>query len=366
MKNLKKLKGLAAACVCLVVAFTLVSCGNPYSGVDFDDYIEIGEYKGIELEKEDTEVTDEEVQTEIDNFLASKRTSENVKSGTVKDGDSINIDYVGSIDGETFAGGEEKGRDLVIGSNTFIPGFESSLIGARVGSTKNIKVKFPDTYGEKSLAGKNAVFAVTINSKKEYTTPELDEDFVKNNTDEKSVEDFTASVKKDLEKKKKEIADNTYRQKVWAKLIDSSSMKTDKDGNEKFPEKQLEDFIDQTMKTYEEKAKQENVSLKDYVLKNFQLDEEKFKSEIEIYGKTQVKMDMIMYYIAEKEGLKVTSEEYDEFIDDTLKTFGYTRESFEEANNGKSYETIVGKDKIKAEVLKKKVQDFLVSEAKFV
>ena len=128
--------------------------------------------------------------------------------------------------------------------------------------------------------------------------------------------------------------------------------------------KQLEKFVNETMKTYEDKANKENLSFKDFVKKNFGMDEKKFKEELTAYAKTQVKLDMIMYSIAEKEGIKVSSSEYDKFIDDTLEKYGYTKATFEKANNGKSYETIVGKEKIKAEALKKKVQNFIVSKAK--
>lgn len=348
----------------LMTTFILGSCGNPYSDVKFDEYIKVGKYKGIELEKIDTSVSDEEVDKQIEEILKTHSTSKNVKEGVVKDGDSINIDYVGSIDGETFSGGEEKGRDLVIGSNTFIPGFESSLIGVRVGTTQNIKVKFPDDYSEKSLAGKNAIFAVTVNSKKEYKTPDLDEKFVKANSKFNSVKKYKESVRKDLVKEKERAAKEEYRQKAWEFIISETQIKKDKKGKEKYPKEQLDKFMEETIKTYEDKAKQENLSLGDYVSKYFQLEEKKFREEITVYAKTQIKMDMVMYYIAEKEKLEVSSKEYDDFIEETLSKFGYTEKSFEEANNGKSYETIVGKEKIEEEALKIKVLDFIVSKAK--
>jgi len=361
---MKKGKLILLTSLCLAVVFTMVSCGSPYSGVKFDDYIKLGKYKGIELKKQSNEVTDDDVDAAIKKELESKKVGKDVKTGVVKDGDSINIDYVGSIDGTKFSGGEEKGRTLVIGSNSFIKGFESGLIGAAVGSTRNIKVKFPDNYGKKELAGKNAVFAVKINSKKEYTVPKLTEEFVKNNSKQKTIADYKKAIKKRLEKEKKATAEETQRQQAWSKVVSGTSVKLDKNNKEKYPEKQLEKFVNETMKTYEDKANKENLSFKDFVKKNFGMDEKKFKEELTAYAKTQVKLDMIMYSIAEKEGIKVSSSEYDKFIDDTLEKYGYTKATFEKANNGKSYETIVGKEKIKAEALKKKVQNFIVSKAK--
>ena len=115
---MKKGKLILLTSLCLAVVFTMVSCGSPYSGVKFDDYIKLGKYKGIELKKQSNEVTDDDVDAAIKKELESKKVGKDVKTGVVKDGDSINIDYVGSIDGTKFSGGEEKGRTLVIGSNS--------------------------------------------------------------------------------------------------------------------------------------------------------------------------------------------------------------------------------------------------------
>lgn len=348
------------------LVLVLTACGTAYSGVDFDKYIKLANYKGIELTKQDEEVTEEEIEKAIQVKLEEKKTSTDVTTGVVKDGDNINIDYVGSIDGVKFSGGEEKGRELVIGSNKFIPGFESSLIGATVGTTENIKVKFPDDYGEKSLAGKNAVFAVKINSKKEYTVPELDETFVKENSKKaKSVDEYKELIKKEIgEKKALELAE-IKRQEAFQKLIAESEINKNKKDEPIYPEKQLQSIIDGVNKTYEDRAKKENMSVKDFISKNFSMDEKAFKEEIKSYAKTQVKRDLIIYAIADKEGIKLKSDEYKDFIKKTLAKYGYTEETFEEANNGKSYENIVGKERIEAEALKEKVLDFVVSKAKF-
>lgn len=361
---MKKLKVLLSAGLCLMITLTMTSCGNPYSDIKFDDYIEVGTYEGLEITPITVEVTDAEVETEIQTRREEKKTTKNVKEGTVKEGDTINIDYVGSIDGVKFDGGEEEGRDLTIGSNTFIEGFEEGLIGAKVGTTQNIKVQFPENYSEESLAGKNAVFAVKINTLQVDEVPELDEEFVKENSDVETVEEYRALVKEELTKSKKAEQEATQRTQLWTQLISSSTIKTDKDGNEKYPQEELDRVVEETTSLYEDAAKKSNMTLEDYVTQNFGMDKETFDEQVEELAKIMVKEEMILYYIARNENIRVTDDEYDQFIEDTLTTYGYTEETFEEANNGKSYEKVVGKDYIKQEALKEKIQKWIVEHGK--
>ena len=347
--------------VCLMTAFTLTltSCGNPYSGVEITDYIEVADYKAMKVEPVTVSVTDDELQTEINSRLEAEKTVEDVTKGTVEDGDTINIDYSGSINGVKFDGGEEEGRDLTIGSGTFIDGFESGLIGAEVGTTKNIKVTFPENYSQADLAGKDAVFAVKINSKQEEKIPELDEKFVKENSDVDTVEEYKAEVKKELTESKEQQANAEKRSEVWQDLVDQSKMKQDDEGNDLYPEEQLQEAIDETTAMYEEVAQSNNMTLDDYIEQSLGLDKETFNTQLEEYCKMQVKQEMIMYYIADQEDIDVSRSDYKNYIKEILAQYGYTEESYEEAN-GKSYEDVAGKDNIKAATLSEKVAQFVV------
>ncbi len=361
---MKKIKILLSVALFTATVFSLTSCGGPYSDIDFDKYISISDYKSVTVEPIDIKVTDEDVEAEIQQRLEDKKTTKDVKSGVVKDGDVINIDYVGSIDGVKFEGGEESNRDLTIGSNTFIDGFESGLIGAEVGKTTSIKVKFPANYSKEDLAGKNAIFSIKVNSREEEVIPALDKKFVKANSDFDNVEDYRASVRKEITEKKQLEAEEAQRTKVWSDIVMSSNMKKDDKGEEKYPKEELERVIKETTEMYEDIAKKNNVTLEEFVSQSFGMDIDTFNVQIEELSKIMVKEDLIIYYIADKEGIEVSRTDYKKFMQRTLEKYGYTEESFKEANNGKAFEEIQGKDKIKADTLKEKVQKFIVKNAK--
>lgn len=361
---MKKIKRILSLGLCLAVAFTFTSCGNPYSNVDFDKYIKVAKYKGVEINPIKVKVTAKEVNKEIKARLEAKKTTENVKTGVVKDGSTINIDYVGSINGVKFDGGSEKGADLTIGSGKMIPGFEESLVGAKVGTTKNIKVKFPNNYSKEELAGKNAVFAVKINTMQKDTIPPLDEKFVKQNSDVKTVAEYKKLVEKEMIKKRKDELEEQQRVEVWTKIVTASKMKKDDKKKEMYPQEQLDRVVEETKKTYENLAKQSNMSLSDFVSQNFGMDEKTFNSQLDELAKIMVKEELVLYYIAEKEDISVSRSEYKEYIKNTLAKYGYDEESYEEANNGKSYEKVVGKEVIEAEALKEKVQKYIIENAK--
>ncbi len=349
-------------CMTLVFTMTFTSCGNPYSKVDIEDYIDIYDYSKMETEPISVSVSDSDIETEIQSRLEENKTVTDSKEGTVEDGDTINIDYTGSIDGKKFSGGEETGRDLTIGSGTFIDGFESGLIGAKVGTTKNIKVTFPDDYSDSDLAGKNAVFAVKINSKEVETIPELDEDFVKEHSDVDTVEEYKKEVKKELKEEKEAAALYDKKNEIWNTLISESTIKKDDDDKEKYPEEQLKEAEDQLKDLYENLAKDQNMSLSDY-LEQLGMTEDTFNEQAEEYAKTQVKHDMIMYYIADKEDIKISRSDKKEYVKNLLALYGYTEETYKKANNGKSYESVAGKDIIKAETLSDKVGDYILKLA---
>ena len=146
---------------------------------------------------------------------------------------------------------------------------------------------------------------------------------------------------------------------VWQDLVDQSKMKQDDEGNDLYPEEQLQEAIDETTAMYEEVAQSNNMTLDDYIEQSLGLDKETFNTQLEEYCKMQVKQEMIMYYIADQEDIDVSRSDYKNYIKEILAQYGYTEESYEEAN-GKSYEDVAGKDNIKAATLSEKVAQFVV------
>lgn len=361
---MKKSKIFITMGLLVMVALALVSCGNPYSKVDLDDYIKVATYKGLEVTPIEVSVSDDDVTAEINNRLQAAATTKSEKSGTVKKGDTIKIDYVGTISGKEFDGGSADDYSLTIGSGQFIDGFEDGLIGSKVGAKKTLDLTFPDDYGNTDLAGKDVEFKVTINSIEKTVVPEFDEDFVVENSDVKTIKEYKATVKKELEEDQKKAAEQSQEATLWSQVVSDSTVKTDKEDKEKYPEDRLKAIQEDTTSFYEDAAKSSNMEFADYLTQNFGMDEDTFKEQVVEYSKILCKEEMVMYKIADKESIKVSGKEVDQYVTDTLAQYGYTEETFEKANDGKSFEDIEGKDKIEQNALKAKVQKFIVENAK--
>ena len=366
---MKRSKAVVAAVTCLLMMFTLTGCGtsNPYKSVDFSKYIKLGEYKGLEVEKFTVKVTDKDVSERIKENLAEKEKQVDSTEGKVKDGDTVNIDYVGKIDGKEFDGGTAEGASLTIGSGQFIDGFESGLIGVKIGDTKDLKLKFPDDYSNSDVAGKDVVFTVTVNSKKVTQTPKLDEDFVKENSDCETVDEYKAYIKKQLKKEKTQEGEDTQKDYLWSKIVESTEVLKDDDGNEKYPEDRVDEVVDQTMTMYEDYAEQNNLELADFLEQQMGMSEDEFKKELKSQAQATVKDEMVLYAIAEKEDITVSSDDYDKFVKDTLKQYGYDdEESFEEIAGQSFEEAYGGEENVTTAVYREKVLDFILDNAKVV
>lgn len=257
MRNLKKYFA-TALCVALCVT-TLAGCGKKKTteqkveNIDYQKAVTLTEYKKVTLKKTDIE---SKLKTQIDQLLDQNKTYEAVKKGTVANGDTVNIFYVGKVDGKAFDGGSltkdtnPSGYDLTIGSNTFIDGFEKALIGKKIGSTCDIKLTFPEKYSVNSdLAGKPVVFTVTINSKRgKANVPKFDDTFVKNNVSGyNTAKEYQAKLREDV-----------VKDMAWDKVVSDSKISN-------YPKQLIEDNktrLETALNTY---LKQQNTTLDDYI-----------------------------------------------------------------------------------------------------
>ena len=367
-----KLITILSLSVVLIMALTACGASQPYSNIKLDDYIKVGKYKGLEVKSFKVKVTDKDVNEQIKANRQSAQKTEDSKEGTVKKGDTVNIDFVGKIDGKEFEGGTGQGQTLTIGSGQFIDGFETGLIGVKVGDKKTLNLTFPKKYNNKDVAGKDVTFDVTVNSKQISVVPELNEEFVKDqmkNADTKkkvkTVAEYKEYVKDQLKKQKKEEGINEQKSYLWNEVVTASTVQKDDKKKEKYPEEQTKKVEEQITKQYEDYAKQNNMELKDFLEQQMQMDEKTFKQQVKEYAKSVVKEDMIVMAIAEKEGIEVSSDEYDKFIADQLKSYGYTEESYKE-QTGKTFEEANGEESIMAQIYKDKVLDFILDNAKVV
>ena len=254
-------KRIAALGLALVFVLSFTACGGnmPYGDYDLEDYIKVGEYKGLEVEKYSIDVTEDEVQEEIQNRLQQAATTTEEKEGKVKEGDTIVIDFVGRIDGKEFEGGSAQNYSLTVGGGQFVEGFESGLIGAEIGGDPVVvKATFPDDYAlNKDLAGKEAEFTVTVHSRQVTNVPALDMDFIKaSGSKAASLEEYNEEVKEDLYNEKEEEAINNQKAYLWNKVIENTEQMTGDDGEALYPEEEITRVTDEFVKEYQNYADQ--------------------------------------------------------------------------------------------------------------
>ncbi len=338
----------------------LTGCGSEPYDYDLTKYIKVGEYKGLEYENPDEiKVSDKEIKEAIEEDLDEAKALKDVEDGKVHDGDTVNIDYTGKIDGEEFEGGSAEGSTLEIGSGTMIDGFEDGLVGAKVGKTVTLELTFPDPYDtNEELSGKDVVFEVTVNSAQEYVTP-TEKEYVEQSSEYDSVSDYEKAVKNEIYQSKENEQKSEIETYLWGLITDSSEVI-------EYPEKELEEYKTKQKEYVEDYAKNNSMEYADVIESTYGMTEDEFNEELDSAAKTNAKEQMIVYYIARQEGLEVTNSEYNDFVDAQLESIGYTAKEFEDYT-GSSYEEYVGGEEyIKFYMLYQKVIDLVVENAKGV
>lgn len=313
-------------------------------------YIDLADYSTISLKKADI---DKELQSKIDEELNNQASYKKIKKGKVKSGDTVNIFYVGKVDGKAFDGGSytketnPEGFDLTIGSKTFIDGFEDALIGKSIGKTYDINVTFPENYSaNEDLAGKKAVFTVTINSKQgKKIKQKFNDKFVK-----KYLTDYTSA--------------EDYKTKTRASIITSMAIsKVCEDTKiNKYPEDRVKSMKTQLKTSIEQYLTQNNVTLDDY-LANMNTTEEDYEKQVDETAKEDVGNQLVYNAIAQAEDIKITDEEYQEELKTYLTNYNCEKESDLNDTFEKTYGT-TAKKIIYNDLLYQKVADYLAKNVK--
>ena len=360
-------KKITAIALALVFVFSFAACGRtlPYDDYDLEEYITVGDYEGMEVEKYTIEVTDEEVEEEINNRLQMASTTSEVEEGVVEDGDTIIIDFVGRIDGEEFEGGSAQNYSLTVGAGQFVDGFESGLLGAEVGGDPVVvKATFPEDYAlNQDLAGKEAEFTVTVHAKQVTTVPELNMDFVKaQGSEAATVDEYKEEVKQELYTQKEEAAIDQQKAYLWNKLVEDTEQKTGDDGEPLYPEAELERVTNQFVEEYKTYADQYGMEYGDFIKQQTGMSEEEFNDQIKEYAKSVVLQEMVLYYMVDKAEIKITKDEYDDYIEKQLNDMGMDADSFEAAY-GKSFEDYMTEDMIRRNIYLDKVTALLLESA---
>ena len=347
-----------------VIAIILVFVNNKQSkeyNYDLSKYVKVGNYKGLEYASQKASVTDEEVDVEIQRRLQKAAKTENSKTGKVENGDTINISFVGKIDGKEFEGGSSESTDITVGTTQMIDGFVEGLIGKNVGDSVTLNLKFPDDYGKTDLQGKAVEFKVTINSKKKISVPKLNKEFVKKNSKYKTVKEYKEGVKKELLNQKQKSIDSTVKQELWSRIINKSKAK-------KYPEKELNEAMSQANKleeSYKAQAQNYGMEWETYLKTVMRTDKKGFEKLKQEYAKNIVFNRMVMYSIARSENISLSNREYKKEILKILEDNGYDEESFKKAF-GKDIETYADEQNWRQKILFDKVLDKVMKDGKKV
>ncbi|THE15271.1 trigger factor [Bacillus timonensis] len=312
--------------------------------------VKLGDYKGLEVEKLDDTVTDEEVDAEIKQL--QERNAELVvkEEGTIENGDTVVIDFEGFVDGEAFEGGKAENYSLEIGSGSFIPGFEEQLVGVAAGAEKDVEVTFPEEYHAENLAGKPATFKVKVHEIKGKVLPELDDEFAKDVDDEvETLDELKAKTRTRLEETKKQDAENSLKDT----LIEKASENAEID----IPEAMINTELDRMLREFEQRLQMQGMNLDLYFQFSGQ-DENALREQMKEDAGKRVRVNLTLEAIANAENIEVSEEEINAELENMSTMYGVSAEQLKQM--------LGGVDGVKEDLKIRKAIDFLVENSKSV
>ncbi len=319
--------------------------------VDVKPEVELGKYKGVEIEKIEVSVTDEEVEDKLKNEAEKNSRMVSIDNRPVEKDDTVLIDYEGFVDDVAFEGGKGEQHDLVIGSNSFIPGFEDQLIGHKTGETFDINVKFPDEYHSEDLKGKDAVFKVTIHDIKVKELPVVDDEFIKDISEYDTVAQYKEETKKQLQERKEKDAQSNMKEDALMAACDNAKVD--------IPNAMVEQAIDRII----DNMRMEMQYSGGYTLEQYfaytGMKMEDLREHNKVGAKRMVVRDLVLEAIKKAEDIQVTDQEIDEELEKEAKLYSMEVEQVKKAlGDYKSYYT----DRVADE----KIKDLIYSNAKKV
>lgn len=355
-KSLKKL-GLV-----LTIATSLVftGCGKKdvkeieKSMVDkYASLCTLGEYKSLTYVDYETEMIDTHVQKQIDALLEENATTTEVKSGVAENGDVVNIDYLGKVDGVAFEGGTDQGCELILGSGRMIPGFEEQIVGHSVGETFDIYVTFPEEYGAPNLAGVDAVFTITINSKIKKDYPEYTDALVFEKRGYNTIAEYEAAMLEEgtaltQEEATKNELDYYKKMEVMTKAVEGANIKD-------YPQKDMEKLVDDIMARETDTAKSAGYELADYVVGYYGMTIQEFEEYVANLVEDHIREKIVVCAIAKAENITVTEEEITAYKKEVMADMGITDE--------KEFDKQYKEEDLVYYKLNDKVAEFLVENA---
>ncbi len=342
-------KTLALGLTVVMMAGLLSGCGNTSSeyllDVKYSKYVKLCNYKGVEATRVKFDVTEDDVQGQIEENLYDYVTYDVVTNRGIETGDYANIDYAATLDGEEAEDYSGEGEDILVGEGYIYPEVEEALVGMKTGEDKTVEVSLTDEYAEEEDVGKKLSVKVTLNEISVENVPEYNEEFVKENTDFETMEEYEEAVKKDLQESKEEEYKYAAAEEIMAYLIDNSEF----DG---YPQELYDECKENYDSSNEYYASMYGMELQDY-LDMFGLDEETQKQEIE----ENVQYEIVIGAIAQAEKIDCTEQEIADFIKEVYADYGYESED--------AFSADYSDDEIGYELIYEKVMDLLYENAEY-
>lgn len=313
--------------------------------------VQLGDYKGLEVEAQDTTVTDENVEEELKSLQEKNAELVVKEDGAVEDGDTVVIDFEGFVDGEAFEGGQADNYSLVIGSGQFIPGFEEQIVGMKAGEEKDVNVTFPEEYHAADLAGKPAVFKVNLHEIKYKELPELDDEFAKDVDDEvESLDELKAKLKEKIQADKEHQAMHAKEDAVITKAVDNATVD--------IPEAMVKSEVDRMLKEFEQRIQMQGLSLELYYQFSGQ-DEAALREQMQADAEKRVKTNLVLEAIVAAENIEVSEDDlnaeyeniaqmYQTSVEDVKKMFGANNYVAEDLKFKKAIDFLVENSKVSA------------------
>ena len=311
--------------------------------------VTLGDYKGVEVPKTEITVTDEDVEAELKKEQEKNSRTISVEDRAAQLNDIVTIDFEGSVDGVPFDGGQATEYPLTLGSNTFIPGFEEQLVGAKVGDDVDVKVTFPEEYQAKELAGKPAMFKVTIKEIKVKEYPKVDDEFAQEVSEFDTLAEYKADIKKDLVAKKKEAAAAEKESKVIEEIVKNSEMD--------IPEKMIEAQAQQMVEEFAQNIAMQGISFDQYMQFTGSTVEQLLE-QVKPQAKARIESSLVLEEVVKAEKIEATDEEFEKELEDMATRYQMEKEKVAELLSDDD------KKNLRNDICLKKAAKFVTSKAK--
>ncbi|CCJ33881.1 MULTISPECIES: trigger factor [Caloramator] len=314
--------------------------------------VKLGQYKGLEATKISYLVTDEDVEAEINMLKEKNARIINKENGTIEKGDIAVIDFEGFIDNTPFEGGKAENYELVIGSGTFIPGFEDQLVGAKVGETVDVNVTFPEDYHAENLKGKPALFKVTIKDIKVKEYPVVDDEFAKDVSEFETLEELKADIRKRIQEENDKRAKMELEDQLIGKVVNASEVE--------IPEAMINQEIDYMVKDMDYRLRYQGLNIDQYI-EMMGITMETLRNDLKEVATNRVKTSLVLEAIAKAENITATEEEIESRAEELAKRYGV-----KDIERMKKAILDSQRALIAEEIVNNKVIDFVVSESKII